>query len=105
MNVSPERIAEVIGAELDEGDFNWWWLSFADGDLPKGEQFLGVALVRAHGMGTAAMTAHTLGINPGGEAMGIEIPPTFDIPAEYQNRLLTKDECAALDEILARQKN
>ena len=43
-----------------------WWLSFADGDLPKGQQFLGVCLVWAPAFPLAVMAAHVLGINPGG---------------------------------------
>lgn len=46
---------------------SWWWLSFADGSLPAGEQFLGVAIVRARGPSLAIHRAHELGINPGGE--------------------------------------
>lgn len=52
-----------------------WWLSFCDADRPKGEQFLGVAIVGPAGnIAEAAMQAHAHGCNPGGQVMGIELP-------------------------------
>src|SRR5215467_1689157 len=45
----------------------WFWLSFADANLPESEQFLGVAIVRAGGIMEAALVARLRGINPGGE--------------------------------------
>jgi hypothetical protein len=44
-----------------------WWLSFADPDLPEGEQFLGAAIVKAADEAAAMTISHFLGINPGGE--------------------------------------
>lgn len=75
----------------------WWWLSFADGQLPVGTQFLGVVIVKARGMGWACRRAHELGINPGGEVQGTEFPDGAIAPPEYVGRLLTKEECAAAD--------
>lgn len=49
-----------------------WWLSFADPDLPRGRQFLGVVVVRADDMKDAMQKAWRLGINPGGEVKGYE---------------------------------
>lgn len=75
----------------------WWWLSFADGDLPEGSQFLGVALVRGQNIADAARAAHVLGCNPGGEVQGVECREGTMVPDEYANRLLTKGEALALD--------
>jgi len=73
------------------------WLSFADGSLPEGSQFLGVVIVEAWSFLDAVMQAHRRGINPGGEVQGVEIPRALEIPAEYVNRLLSRAECEELD--------
>jgi hypothetical protein len=82
----------------------WFWLSFADGDRPVGEQFLGACLVEVKpdpvdefvtsgmiaarrgllaetiidpldiAMARAVHRAHELGINPGGEVQIVAIP-------------------------------
>ena len=99
------RIAAALAEEALNGKFGWWWISFADGDLPKGQQFLGVAIVQGFGFGSATMAAHRLGINPGGEAQGLPFPEwTGEPPAEYQNRLLQRDELAKLELIIASRK-
>jgi len=49
----------------------WYWLSFADEKLPPGDQFLGAAIVYAHGIITPTGRAWELGINPGGECQCI----------------------------------
>ena len=48
---------------------NIWWLSFADDD-----GFLGGCFIEAADMLDAVTKTHRLGINPGGEAMGAELP-------------------------------
>lgn len=45
----------------------WWWLSFADPELPKGSQFLGVSIVQCHIGELAPSEAWTQGCNPGGQ--------------------------------------
>ena len=83
----------VVLEEAAAGDVEqWWWLSFADPERPEGTQFLGVAIVQAPGIVSAAAVAHRLNINPGGEVAGIPIPAE-QVPADqYRNRLLTKQE-------------
>lgn len=73
-----------------------WWLSFADPELPAGQQFLGVAIVQAPDFVMAARVAKTYGCNPGGEVRGWEIPDDYDGPELPLNRLLTKDEMTTL---------
>lgn len=51
------------------------WLSFADGERSEGQQFLGACVVEAPSFLLAVFRTYELGINPGGEVMGIEIPP------------------------------
>ena len=77
-----------------------WWLSFADGSLPKGEQFLGVCIVTASDFRTAIQRAHLLGCNPGGEVKGVKIfaDTAPFIEDKWRRRILTKEECAELDQ-------
>jgi hypothetical protein len=74
-----------------------FWLSFCDGDKPKGQQFLGACLVEvtdveataslavitevfprakpgAEWVAAASRKAHRLKCNPGGEMLSFEIP-------------------------------
>lgn len=77
----------------------WWWLSFCDRELPKGNQFLGVVIVEGSSLVDATRTAHTKGINPGGEVLGIQIPGKI-LPLykdEWRNRILTKVEVHDID--------
>jgi hypothetical protein len=81
-----------------QGGMSWWWLSFADGERPKGEQFLGVVIVgEADSIVGASILAHALGINPGGEVLGAPIPPEYlaTIAESDRGRLLTKTEAEA----------
>lgn len=74
---------------------NWHYLSFADGSLPEGTQFLGAVIVEAEDFGAAVAKAHALKINPGGEVMGFTGVPT---PLEgYANRLLSKTDLIEMD--------
>ena len=69
---------------------NKWWLSFADPNLPKGTQFLGVVIIECIDIADGVAKAHSLGINPGGEVKGIEIPG--EVTSAYCNKLLSKKE-------------
>lgn len=74
-----------------------FWLSFADGNLPKGAQFLGVVIVDAPDFLGAVMRTHALGINPGGEVVGVPVPPGGRLPSDCKDRLLTRAEAEAAD--------
>jgi hypothetical protein len=76
----------------------WWWLNFEDPNSPKGSQFLGVAIVEATDLPSAIGVAQILGINPGGEADGVEIRPERLPPAAYRNRLLSRIDVKAMVE-------
>lgn len=66
----------------------WWYISFADGP------FLGGVHVEAETFVDAVFKTKELGINPGGEALGMALPGM--VPADqYVNRLLTKEEIEA----------
>lgn len=75
------------------------YLSFADPDLPEGTQFLGAAIVEsdaALGFVGAVTVAHMLGINPGGEVMGIALPDDW-VPAKWTGRLLSRADLDQMD--------
>lgn len=83
----------------------WWWLSFCDGRRPTGEQSLGVVVLQAPEDGgdptRAIKISHLIGVNPSDceiAAMTL-VPEPAQIPIlwRYQNRLLTREEAAALD--------
>jgi hypothetical protein len=64
----------------------WWWLSFAD------EHFLGAVVIRARGFVSAVELTRLLGINPGGEVKGAELPASIEPPPAIVGRLLSKKE-------------
>jgi hypothetical protein len=97
--VVSEMMLDRLIADAHSEPLQWWWLSFADSDLPTGEQFLGAAVVRARGLGHAALVAHRLGINPGGEVLGATLPDGFAPPPEQQNRLMAREEAEAFEPI------
>lgn len=77
----------------------WFYLSFADGELPTGTQFLGGVYIRANDGFSAISGAHLLGINPGGEVKFWGPFPDHviaaAIPEGDRERLLSKDEIEA----------
>ncbi len=84
-----------------------WWLSFCDPKRSEGDQFLGACLVEADDLPLAVEETRRLSINPGGEVLGADADPVTVrlIPSRWKNRLLTKAECAEMDEeVLALQE-
>lgn len=80
----------------DNGPIEWCWLSFVDteqpytaeGDYPGGPRFLGVCIVPAPNIVVAAMIAHQLGCNPGGQIrMAPAVPPGWRPKPEFVGRL------------------
>lgn len=74
-----------------------YWLSFADGDLPKGSQFLGACIVDSSEFIAAVVETHNLGLNPGGEVLGIPVPDAAVIVPEWRYRLLDRKQCEEFD--------
>ena len=96
-----KRTIEVLTEESSE-PLAWWWLSFADGERPKGQQFLGACLVQAQGLLGATLAARLLGLNPGGEVKGVgPIPTDTEFPPGWTNRLLNREECAEFDRLMS----
>lgn len=63
-----------------------WYLSFATDE----DGFMGGVYTEADDMEAAVIKCHTLGINPGGEVLGFEAPPTIPLKPEYMDRLLDR---------------
>lgn len=61
-----ERLLQALAYEEQQPQM-YWWLSFADSNKPKGEQFLGATIVKAGGPASAIRRTHVLNINPGGQ--------------------------------------
>ena len=86
-----EGIEEMLGEDLAKPE-QFWGLSCADGDRPKGQQFLGVAIVKGGGMQEAIQNAWTMEINPGGQVQAFELPEDRVPDPKFHNRLLSKQE-------------
>lgn len=83
-------IREVMNKDLSQTE-RWWWLSFADPNKPEGEQFLGVIITLAGGIGEATQKLWDMGINPGGEVKAYPYPDDVEPPPEHcRNKLLSK---------------
>lgn len=93
--LTPEQVGErrtlLLAQERDNPPV-LWWLSFCDPGRPKGQQFLGVAVVEASGLMHAHQRTWALGINPGGE---IQACPVGGVPIEYRDRLLSRTDLEA----------
>jgi hypothetical protein len=70
-----------------------FWLSFADPDRPKGDQFLGATLIEADDAMDAVRKAWKAGLNPGGEVLIGEVPDDIlpTVP-DARGKLMTKEE-------------
>ena len=78
----------------------FWWLSFADPNLPEGSQFLGCAVVEAPDFILAVQEAHWRKCNPGGECQGLGPFPAAlaaKLRPEDIHTLLTREQSKALD--------
>jgi hypothetical protein len=71
----------------------WWWLSFADSAKPRGQQFLGVAIVPGKDLFHALDVARLFGLNPGGEVIAVR---RGSPPEEAKYHLLTEEEVKRL---------
>jgi hypothetical protein len=76
-----DRINEVLAEDADKPLLTWW-LSFADGSGPKGDQFLGVVIVDGcRGLIDARLRMTLNGVaSPGGEIQGVGFDPTDGPP-------------------------
>ena len=72
---------------------SWFYISYATETT-----FLGAAVVQASDPIGAGLRAHELGIDPGGQAVAIEIGAEPRFPVEMRDVLLTKAQLSAYDE-------
>jgi hypothetical protein len=95
----PECAGKALRERWESEAVLYWWLSFADADLPKGSQFLGATVIEAPDMISAVTRAHALGCNPGGEVVGHAIAPEYSYRIEpwMVGRLMSRAECEAFD--------
>lgn len=84
---------------------HWFWISYADPDLPEGHRFLGVVILKAPTLDTAPIVSHALNLSPGGAALFAEIEGDEMlrvIHPEYTYRLLNVEEVHTLQSKLER---
>lgn len=86
--------AQALALEAHHPE-HWLWLSFADPEKPRGQQFLGVVITQAKGLGHAIQKTHALGINPGGEIQAYQVDPANYNPAHFDKLLSFEDLIAA----------
>jgi hypothetical protein len=98
------RAVNALRADLDVSPPSWWWLSFVDVSAAP-HRFLGVAIVRATNEITAVREAHRLGCNPGGEVGTMRIPDEGVPPAGWRERLLSREEIAGLEALMAERQD
>jgi hypothetical protein len=83
-----ERTAALFAQEATE-PLRWYYLSFA------GEEgFRGACIVEARGMLGAVSRCNVLGINPGGEVMGMPVPDgqLASLTEDAKNVLLSREK-------------
>lgn len=87
-----KKAARLRTEEVAAGKLEWYWLSFAGED-----GFLGGIVLQGYGPLDAVARSHESQQNPGGEVailpLGVE---DLDTPAEWKNRLLSKEEMEKL---------
>ena len=95
-NERQRRINIKLAEEYADNEEVCMWMSFADPDKPKGEQFLGVIVTRCLGPTDAMAKTHRLGINPGGEIQFSRVDPD-DIAPEHFDVLLSEEDLRKAD--------
>jgi hypothetical protein len=76
-----------------------WFLSFCDEEKPEGERFVGASVVEADSVEEATREAWRKGCNPGVDMLAIEFPADVPVPDECLNRLMSREELEAYDEV------
>ena len=98
--MTPEEFArrkkELLDQEAAQPE-RLMWLSFATDT-----KFLGGVYVMARGFIHAIDKAHQLGINPGGQVQGHDVPDenAARVKPEWRDRLLSKAEVTKMDKIV-----
>ena len=87
--------------EIAAGEERWHYISFAnDGG------FLGGLLIRGYGTTDALARSWEQGLNPGDcEAQIFRLMAEAPVPDDLANRLLSKDEVLALNQLMPERRN
>ena len=83
------RLAEITKQELAKPE-RWHYVSFADDERGG---FLGVVVIKGHGVTDCISKCHRLGINPGGQVLCVPIPDDGSVimpDPDDCNKLLNK---------------
>jgi hypothetical protein len=89
-----DQFAQKLNEEAGASQEVCLWMSFCDPEKPKGQQFLGVVVMKTLGIAHAIDRAWKLGINPGGEVLGYEMDGS-EINPDHFDKLLTQDDLVA----------
>jgi altronate dehydratase len=86
-------LIQIIRERLRSTEMPYYYLSFCDPIKPKGQHFLGCAIVEAPDEVSAVLESHMRKINPGGEVvivgLGTEVlPPEY---TDWLNRFTPRD--------------
>jgi hypothetical protein len=82
------RMRQIVDDEILMRPRRWMYLSFATE-----KEFLGAIYIEAHGIASAVAKANVLGISPGGQVWGVDIPDVSLLPPpEYREKLLSKEQ-------------
>jgi hypothetical protein len=99
-----KRVAQAVAEMAREGREKeraagverWHYVSFANE-----EAFLGAAMIRGYGEHDVFMKTWELGVNPGNcGVMIVGLVEGAPVPEGFENRLLTKDEAMALNQLV-----
>ncbi len=91
-----ERRRQLLVEDILHGKMNGWYYSFVNPARPAGDRFVGGILVKAQGFTAGLTKIDFLGINPGGEVLGVEFPMD-NIPDKWFNRLLSRADLDEMD--------
>jgi hypothetical protein len=81
----------------------FYYLSFCDPSLPKGEQFLGATVIEAPNIHAIPAAANALGRNPGGEIAIVELEgcqsrdDAVETGRKYFDRFIPREEVLAAE--------
>nr|ABU51093.1 BpiB02 [uncultured organism Bio4] len=72
-----------------------FYMSFADGSKPKGQQFLGGLFIQAKSFTGAIRASHQQGLNPGGEVQAAVVQRPVE--SKWIGRLMSRAELEEMD--------
>src|ERR1051325_6072421 len=93
-----KRYIDDMALEADpQAPLQLFYISFADGRLPKGTQFLGGLFIRAKTLTGALQASHQRKLNPGGEALVTLVK--YPVDSKWIGRLMSRAELEEMDSL------